>query len=246
MNKKYIIILAVTAVLAGGAYLFSSGIFFGNESQGGGQIVQEMCMAQSDILGVAFDYPCEWGVFSEKVDQPNPRRPHETWQSTFGRPVHFIDSADNEKTANFIYEGIGPLFAYYGQPLENLCEDETFVDPYGHYDLEEFYCEKRTNDHGFEYVAFEAVGISLIEYGFDQRDQNPLVKMLAPPSAFAQSYGDVFREAGVAFPTKSEKWPGMSLISHLYDFPDNERKDKYPIGKEQVEKLVPTLRYIRE
>jgi len=171
----------------------------------------------SKILGIEFDYPLTMGILTEKILQPDNRGkggPLERWAVFYTEPPvdeysHIIIRADNKITATSVYEGCGPMFAYYGQPLENICVTKEFLNTEV-YDVELGVCELRKSDGGALYVYFEAKGISHCEYGKSD-ERSGVFSFARHASANTLNKWPIYRYTGVFFKTQSDKWPGMSF-----------------------------------
>ena len=206
------------------------------------------CEFNSSILGFFFSYPCDWGNSSEIVYPAVPhsdKMPYEYWRfKTEPENISFYLLANNKKTATYTYEG-GNLLEYYGQPLDDLCSNRSFLDQTS-FKVEKIECEKFTNNYGLEYIKFEVELSSLYEYGYNYNDETvpKFVRSFFFEKVMAQQIGDIFKISGILFPSKSEKWPGISMYTFIYYYQgDKESRSNYAKGKEEIEKIIPTLRY---
>lgn len=171
----------------------------------------------SEILGVEFDYPLTMGILTEKILPPDDigkGGPFERWSVSYIEPSmdrysYFSIRADNKSTALSVWEGCGPMFKYYGQPLEDICDTEEFLNT-DVYNIELNRCELRESEESVPYVYFEAKGVSRCEYGKSDK-KSRIFSFIPQVNASTLNEESVYRYAGVFFKTQSDKWPGMSF-----------------------------------
>jgi len=171
----------------------------------------------SKILGIEFDHPLTMGILAEKVLPPDNKGkggPFERWsvfytESPVDEYSYFSIRADNKNTALSMWEGCGPMFKYYGQPIENICSTKEFLNT-DVYDIELNKCEVRKSDESVPYIYFEAKGISHCEYGKSD-ERSGVFSFARHASANTLNKWPIYRYTGVFFKTQSDKWPGMSF-----------------------------------
>jgi len=214
----------------------------------------------SKILDIEFDYPLTMGILTEKILPPDNDKggPFEKWsiyhtQTAVDKYSNFSIRADNKITANSAYEGCGPMFKYYGQPLENICNTKEFLNT-DVYDVELNKCETRKSEEGVPYIYFEAKGVSHCEYGKSD-EKSRIFSFIPQARADTIVSENTYRRTGVFFKTQSDKWPGMSFTVNSIEwgegawiFPSGSKSKNgiLPIKNIQlIESVARTLRYAK-
>lgn len=158
----------------------------------------------SKELGVAFQVPKYWGNLVESTGGAFGSEPRiKTINLSFKSPLFSWDDpsqvkfeSDNSQTANYVYEGLPPLYQYFGQPLDTACQNNAYLDSSGSYDIKITECNLRTLPNGVKVVVFKGNFAYKYEYG---EGEIPANKRQPIP----------FKAA--ILQTKSSKWPGMSI-----------------------------------
>jgi hypothetical protein len=173
----------------------------------------------SDVLGISFQYPREWGNIGEEIvpawigSPSSPPAPAQ-YQVEFlagglspapnlsaDNPQTIADPPPVESTTIPKCRWPAPWTSYAGEPLANICQTKSFysgcVDA-AHVKL--LSCAYKTSKHGVPYVAYSVEenwhGVPTLPADF------------ADPTAYAE---------GIIFQTKSAEWPGMSIETEWYD-----------------------------
>ncbi len=251
-QKKTTIIVLITALVFATIVLF---ITLKNEQPN----IKESSTAMftSKILKIEFEYPVAMGVFTEKIlpaSDMDKSGPFEKWSINYNQPAinkypSFSIRADNMITATSVHEGCGPMFKYYGQPLENICNTKEFLN-INTYDTKLNTCELMKSKNDVPYVYFEAEGVSNCEYGgLDKKRSFSFVNR-----AIASTF-PIERYAGIFFKTQSDKWPGASFILNSIEWENNaiifpggskSKNGILPLQNIQIIKdVAKTLRYIK-
>jgi len=112
MKNKTLLFIFVILILTGLVLLVRNKTLFNSN-----HISNDSRTFNSDLLGVGFSYPSNWGELTEEIRQPFDKMPYKHWRIVNNSLLSFRIEADNKQTAEFSYEGLGDIVQYYGQPM---------------------------------------------------------------------------------------------------------------------------------